>query len=265
MDCKTKKGLKFLIDGMIITMICSFILSITNFFIQNPNVTIILSFILIIAFIGLILLLIGAILFLMGRKEFGEKHQNNVMKAVIIFCINIVVSTVIISFATYSTISGMISNLSYIIAVVSIISAVLGTLVYYFGLIELEDEKGKKILFAAIFVSIAISIITSFYTAGLLGEVFGSISTDASNYSPSALALTQNVGKIGILSVITSLLFIYALYIPYKRIKEGELVPEITSNGYQSIPKRMCPNCGRPIPMDSRVCPYCGKEFEKHL
>ena len=26
---------------------------------------------------------------------------------------------------------------------------------------------------------------------------------------------------------------------------------------------RMCPNCGRPIPMDARVCPYCGKNFQQ--
>ena len=26
---------------------------------------------------------------------------------------------------------------------------------------------------------------------------------------------------------------------------------------------RMCPNCGRPIPMDAQVCPYCGKSFQK--
>ena len=26
---------------------------------------------------------------------------------------------------------------------------------------------------------------------------------------------------------------------------------------------RMCPNCGRPIPMDARACPYCAKKFEE--
>lgn len=26
---------------------------------------------------------------------------------------------------------------------------------------------------------------------------------------------------------------------------------------------RMCPNCGRPIPMDAQVCPYCGKDFRQ--
>jgi len=24
---------------------------------------------------------------------------------------------------------------------------------------------------------------------------------------------------------------------------------------------RVCPNCGRPIPMDAQVCPYCGNKF----
>ncbi|MCK4365242.1 MAG: DUF996 domain-containing protein [Thermoplasmatales archaeon] len=26
---------------------------------------------------------------------------------------------------------------------------------------------------------------------------------------------------------------------------------------------RMCPGCGRPIPMDAQVCPYCGKDFRQ--
>ena len=25
---------------------------------------------------------------------------------------------------------------------------------------------------------------------------------------------------------------------------------------------RICPACGRPIPMDSQICPYCGKDFK---
>ena len=26
---------------------------------------------------------------------------------------------------------------------------------------------------------------------------------------------------------------------------------------------RICPACGRPIPMDAQVCPYCGKDFRQ--
>jgi hypothetical protein len=29
----------------------------------------------------------------------------------------------------------------------------------------------------------------------------------------------------------------------------------------QSDQDRMCPSCGRHIPMDAQVCPYCGKDF----
>ncbi len=29
----------------------------------------------------------------------------------------------------------------------------------------------------------------------------------------------------------------------------------------QSDQGRMCPGCGRPIPMDAQICPYCGKDF----
>jgi len=28
-------------------------------------------------------------------------------------------------------------------------------------------------------------------------------------------------------------------------------------------PGRVCPACGRPIPMDAQVCPYCGKNFSQ--
>jgi len=34
--------------------------------------------------------------------------------------------------------------------------------------------------------------------------------------------------------------------------------------GRKTLPDRMCPNCGRPIPMDANMCPYCGKKFETY-
>jgi len=35
----------------------------------------------------------------------------------------------------------------------------------------------------------------------------------------------------------------------------------INSGTQQNNSGRVCPNCGRPIPMDANVCPYCGKDF----
>ncbi len=269
MDCKTQKGLLFVIIGLIITTIYGVLLSISSFVTEGFNATIIRSILGIISFIGSIIVIIGAILFLLGRKEFGEIHQKNVTRAAIVFLINmivVIILVVIMSFMVYSAIStssieGIFGSVTPFIIITTIITAFLGGLMYYFSLIELQDEKGKIILFTAIFVSIAISIVLSFYITGMLGEIFGSISTNnISNYS--SFALTQNLGKISVIGVIPNLLFIYALYIPYKRIKEGELVPQIWSSETQHIPNRICPNCNKNIPFDANICPYCGKRFE---
>jgi len=36
-----------------------------------------------------------------------------------------------------------------------------------------------------------------------------------------------------------------------------------TPGGASTQTGRVCPNCGRPIPMDANVCPYCGKKFDQ--
>jgi MFS family permease len=272
MNCNTQKGLYFIIIGTIITIIYSIITSISYFFIKDVTTSMIISIFGIVSFIGAIIIFIGAILFFMGRKEFGKKHQKNVTNALIIIVINIIVVsilTIVIIILTFSKIitassTNGISTLSApflpFIIIVSIISAALGSLIYYFALIELEDRNGKNILFAGIISSIAISIITSFYLAGMLGELFGSISTSSSSYT--SFAYTQNVGKIGILAIIPNLLFLYSFYIPYKRIKDGDLVIIASSDSQASFSSRICPNCGRPIPFDANICPYCGKKLE---
>lgn len=270
MDCKTQKGLYFLIIGTIITAIYALIISLAFIFIQNFETMSIVGIFGIVSFVGAILVIIGAILFLMGRGEFGEKHQKNVKNAVIIFIINIVaviVLSIVMSFIVYTSVSSSIPSsseinstpFSIIIVIISIVSSILGALIYYFALIELENEKGKKVLFAGIISSICISIFTSIYLAGMLGEIFGSIS---SINNTTSITFMQNTGGIGILGIIPSILFIYAFYIPYKRIKDGELVPQLETQAYSAYSGRICPNCGRPIPMDANICPYCGKNFE---
>lgn len=265
MDCNTKKGLYFLIIGLIITMIYGFATSVVSFITQDPTVMIIMGFTAIIALIGLILILVGLYSFYIGRKEFGKKHENNVKNALNIFFINIIISVVFgiaIAFFTYLAISSSgdfaAGPFTSIFVIMTITGAILGGLMYYFGLIELENETGKNILYVGIISSIIISIITSFYVAGMLGELFGSISSTSSY---SSLSFTQNTGGIGILGVIPSLLFLYAFYIPYKRIKDGELIPQVITSGTSTLPSRICPNCGRPLPDDAGTCPYCGKKF----
>ena len=64
--------------------------------------------------------------------------------------------------------------------------------------------------------------------------------------------------------MISNLLLVIALYIPYKRITSGELVPVIPTTK-SSEPDRRCPNCGQGIPFDAKICPYCSKRFEDYL
>jgi len=263
MDCKTQKGLYFLMIGLVITLTYGFITSVVNAIIQDTTVTLIIGFFGLIAFIGLILLLAGLYYFYIGRKEFGEKHENSVKKALTIFLINIIMSVIfasIISFFVFTAISGNSPTdlFAPVFMIMAIISAILGGLMYYFGLIELENEKGKNVLYLGIISSIVLSIITSFYLAGMLGDLFGSI---PSMSSYSSLSITQNTGIIGIFGIIPNLLYLCAFYIPYERIKEGELVPQVTTSGGSTLPSRICPNCGRPIPEDAGICPYCGKKF----
>jgi hypothetical protein len=266
MESKTQMGLQFIIIGSIMVMLYTLITSVTFLFTRDFETMAFISVLGIVSFIGAILILIGAILFLMGRKEFGEKHQRNVKYAAIIFVIYIaftVIITIAIAFVVYLSISSMSvfdSNtfLPYFVIQI-IIGAILGSLMYYFALIELEDELGKKFLFAGIISSICISIIKAIYYAGLFGELFESISS----ISPySSLNIYQNFGAIEILGVIPWALLIIAIYIPYKRIKEGKLIPQFLSSQSSTIPGRICPNCGRPIPYDSLLCSYCGKEFK---
>jgi len=271
MECKTQKGLYFIIIGSIISVIISIITSTSYLLITSDVVQIIISILGIISFIGAILILAGLITFYMGRKEFGEKHENNIKKALILVVINIVLAVVFAIAIAFMTVSAVMSSssgtvettgFSFVIIIFSIISSILGGLAYYFGLIELEDETGKNVLFAGIISSILISLATSIYLAGWLGDFLGDISS-ISNYS--TLSLNQNIGGIGILGIIPGLLFLYAYYIAYNRIKQGKIKPKIDTSINPNLSNRICPNCNKDIPFDANICPYCGKQFETYF
>jgi MFS family permease len=272
MKSKTQNGLLLLIIGLLIYLIIGLITSISNFFIDDYETFSILGGVVLVifSFIAAILILAGAIFFLIGRREFGEKHQKNVIYALIIFVINIFFTTILTSALVFIGFSSMLSSsgnnfipFSIAILIISFVSAILVGVMYYFALIELEDEKGKLILYAGIISSIIISIITSVYYYGYMNEIFRRFSSSSGAPSFSGI---ENIGGIGILSIIPGILFIFALFIPYNRIIEGKLIPQdltaYTPAYGSSVPGRLCPECGRGIPMDALLCPYCGKDFD---
>jgi len=53
------------------------------------------------------------------------------------------------------------------------------------------------------------------------------------------------------------ILFILGLVILIKGMDE----PKHATSKHE---ERICPNCGRVIPLDAKICPYCSKRFEDY-
>jgi MFS family permease len=278
MENYTKNGLIFLMIGIIIGIISTGLLGIFQFISPDESTSNIFSFIGfgIIGAIGGLLVLIGGILFLVGRKEFGEKHQKFVLYAVIIFIVGLVISSIIAGIGTFISISQSFaggteidtSMMGYSIIISTIIGSITGGLTYVFALYELEDDKGKRILYLAFIVSIIIGIIIGFLSLGAIETLIEDIPIDGSPTDfTSTFGFTSQITQYSTLSVISNILWLITLYLPYKRIKNGDLIPQVISLSQetQTIPERICPNCQKNIPTDANICPYCGKTFQDYL
>lgn len=251
MESKTQTGLLLLIIGFSIISVFTLIMPFTNLITLDFNTMTSIGMVAIViaVIIGAILSLAGAIFFLRGGNEFGEKHHKNVNFAYRLFIICYVLLFVISIFlpsVLYSTIPSIseigITPSSIIFVIRTIVSAIIGGLIFYYALIELENELGKKVLFSAIVSSICISVIIS------------TISLSNIEY--------QIREGVQILSVFPLFIYIFALYIPYTRIKQGKLNVQLPA--YPSkVQTRNCPNCNNQIPFDSLLCPYCGVKSKK--
>ena len=274
----TKNGLIFLIIGTISSMISAGLLGLYQFITPDESVSNLFGMIGfgIIGGIGGLLFLVGGILFLIGRKEFGERHQKFILYAVIIFVVGIIISGVVGGIGTIITISQSIANgsetdiswVGYSILISTIIGSITGSLAYVFALYELEDENGKRILYLAFIVSIIIAIIIGYSSMGAIDAMIADIPTDGSSTDfTSFFDYTSQLTQYSSLGIISNLLWLITLYIPYNRIKKGELVPQKTAVLGTTTPssERICPNCQKEIPNDARICPYCGKNFENHV
>ena len=295
MKSYTQKGLMLLMISIIISIIASIILyfSWSTIDIESTSVESLMNILiaiipgLIIAAIGGVLSLIGAILIFMGRNEFGEKHAKYINYALIIILISIgvsVISGVVSSFMQYSSQSSIIfenqdttafiesfRTSTIVSSITTAIVSMISGLVWVFGLYNLENDTGKKILIAAYISVVAVAIITAFSMMMFYDELIDSdlfqetinSSTSSSTLSTSQLLSSlSNLGNtllIGMIGgAINSALFFFAVYIPYNRIQSGELT-QVVSDQYGN--QKRCMGCGRIVPSDSRICAYCGKEL----
>lgn len=270
MEENTKNGLLLILIGQIIGIITLILFGLFQFFVSIQRPEDFLQYILfgVIGGISGLISLIGAILFFIGRKEFDENHQKFVTYAVICLVVGIVF-TVIISFVNsflfraFGVDGNSLSSLSVIILLPTIISAITGGLTYVFALYHLEDDTGRKLLYLAFFVSVIVSVMLAFVSSGTIDQMLQDLSNDPEDFtaiSSSISTITQNSA----INLISAALWCIAVYLPYKRIKDGDLKPQSVQLKGSSL-DRVCPQCNRSIPDDANICPYCGKGFETYL
>jgi hypothetical protein len=270
MQNNTKNGLLCIIIGMILSIISSIIL----FFSEGTLDIGIFS--------GLITL-IGLIFMAIGRKEFGEKHRKFIVYAFIIFIINIIIVVIFViiivaalfsSLESSSSISSVdlspVKNVFLMAPILAITGGIFNILLVH----ELEDHKGKNLLYLAFIVTLIISFYITVEGMRIAdewaGESEGVIEDldDEPFYYPSLSRMSaeekieeittefqQKLSKISAVGIFGQILYLIAFFIPYNRIKSGELVPALPGH------LKRCMNCGRVGPSDSVVCAYCGKQF----
>ena len=266
MENNTQKGLLILIMGISVGIITNI-----SLFLLTDNLPGVLTLILvaILGGIGGLLTLIGLILIVVGRREYGEKHSKFAIYAAVIFVLSIVIAAVFsIMISMINFISNSPTNTNIILLQTPITSTI-GGLVYLFLLYELEDKNGKIVLFLAFIATIIASILITVDVMSLYEELMSSIAAGETSLT-NTFNYISKISRTGIYGIISSGLLLIALILPYNRIKSGELVPTPpkTNSFYGGnvtvTQDRLCPNCGRIIPFDSKICPYCRKKFELH-
>jgi len=253
----TKLGLMFFIIGMIMAIVATVpllfmvqdLLTATDVSSLNNMSGLIGIVVLgIVGFIGLIFYLVGYILMGVGGiayREYGDKHRKFLLISLIILIITIILTViqVIIQMmavggaASTKDLSGLV-----IIYYTPIITAIIGGLFYLFLLHELEDIKGKIILYLyygitiAIASSIAFLNISNFATwrektlllindtsmsGTFMGMDFGTL--NAQNTINQAISIEAT--KYAAYGSIPSIFLFVALVLAYLRINKGVLKP----------------------------------------
>lgn len=275
MKNNTKTGLLLVMIGLVFGVISDIVLYFINFDVDDiseiNNIYIAMAPALLFMIMGGLILLIGGILMITGREDYGEKHSKFVIYAIVIFVINFFITIMLKGISTameptmyFSFVKPTLADYEPIILITvisSVISAILGGLIYVFLFFHLESYNGRILLFTAYAISVVVAIIVAIYSHAIFTKMIKDLLTsgtvDSSTVS-QAISQLSNMSKAAIFGSISAMLFIWAAYIPYKRIKTGELKPV--------LPKHLkrCMNCGRVIPADSIVCAYCGNKISNY-
>ncbi len=198
--------------------------------------------------IGGLLQLIGAILVISGRKAFGPAHSRNVVVSIVLFIVAIVVTLVAAFAAWLGPIGTAFSGASQSVIATAFAGAILGTLITtvvataIFGIaavlftFSLQERNGRLLLWAGfgagVGLQIALLLVVAPYIPTIADGAAAIIAssgnnpfavTEAVNFAVAEISL--RTAGLGLLAVISALLFGAADYLAWSRINRSEIPP----------------------------------------
>lgn len=205
-------------------------------------VAVILLWIPYVLYIGDILAIIGGILIILGRKAFGAKHSRNVIATIVIYLLAIAIE-VGIAFTFAFTVLGAIqtggpglaSSLRNAVLSLLVGSAVVGAmtaLVYVLAFYELESEQGKKLLWIAYVVQVAVlGLIFALLYPGMSNAITQAFASTPVNPAPITAFQTKEL-LYGMLNAIPMLMYAYIFNIARKRLENREIPSAVHPPSY---------------------------------
>lgn len=247
--------------------------------------------------VALILWLLGLYEMYTGRAEFGQVHAAKVYRAVImivlyivLFVVSQVVSVALIGFALDPDPTSLFESMrasAIVLGALEVMSNVVLGLAFVFLILELSSEKYKRILWAAFYVFIIVTII------GNIISIIPFYMVDVSGMDAEDVAQLSNLGSLALgLSFIPFILFFVCYRHALARVRDGEIQPVAGAfapaypvpPGYQQPqypqqapyppqqpypqqppaqpPAMVCPSCGNPTKPGETFCATCGARLQ---
>ncbi len=247
----TKMGLLFILLGNLISLVG---------IIPAENIAILVA-IGMVSVVALILILAGFIFIVAGRKEFGEEHAKSVIRAVILFVTSIAISALAVTLGVIMMVNSVVGARAVFYAL-GFTSSILGVFFMYYLVIHLQDGFGRKVLVAGVIISLCAYALFA-VTGGMMHweEDRADDRKERQEIQDSYEPLTWVY--VGLL-LVSSILFLLAVYNAYKRIQRGDLVPIQPAPAYYYYPYP-CPTCGRPLEVlhghHKWWCENCGRSW----
>ncbi|UCE73759.1 MAG: hypothetical protein JSV56_12135 [Methanomassiliicoccales archaeon] len=239
MENKTEMGLLLIIFGLILSIISTLGSVATGDF-GGTSVSASAIIPAIFGFLAFILLLVGWILMMLGRKEFGEEHAQFTMYSLVAFIVGfivVIIGGIIMAFGMMAGGLGSISTEETVDypamargMMTGLIISQIGGIIFTLGAIllvfRLENEVGIKILYLALIVSIIIAIVSIILISSAVNDLANKLEeTPEDQQEDEFLEGLSGLSYLNGIAIIGTLLLLIGYYIPYDRIKKGELKP----------------------------------------